>query len=376
MSLHVVIAAGGTGGHMIPGHAVALELAARGHEVTLVTDDRGLAYPGLFPNMPKHVIASASPNRSGLGAMFHTARSILDGKAAAQRLYASYQPAVVAGFGGYPSLPAMWGALSAKVPTLIHEQNAVLGRANRLLAGRVDRVATSFAQTQRMPARAEHNLVVTGNPVRLEFVAMRDLPFPAFHEDSVFRVLVIGGSQGARILSDVVPGALDLLPVGLRRRLQVTQQCRPEDIEGVRATYARLNIAADLATYMEDIPERLKWAHLVIARSGASTLAELTAAGRPAILVPLPSAVDDHQTANCRDIVAAGGARMIRQGAFTPVEVAKQIQKIALEPGALVNAAARARSLGMPDAAARLVDEIEMLGGRTPTRVVTGETQA
>lgn len=376
MSLHIVIAAGGTGGHMIPGHAVALELTARGHDVTLVTDDRGLAYPGLFPNMPKHVIASASPNRSGIGAMLHTVRSILEGKAAAQRLYASYRPAVVAGFGGYPALPAMWGAISAKVPTLIHEQNAVLGRANRLLAGRVDRVATSFAQTQRMPAKAERTLVVTGNPVRQEFVAMRELPFPAFHEDSVFRVLVIGGSQGARILSDVVPGALDLLPVSLRRRLQVTQQCRPEDIEGVRATYARLNIAADLATYMEDIPERLKWAHLVIARSGASTLAELTAAGRPAILVPLPSAVDDHQTANCRDIVAAGGARMIRQSAFTPVEVAKQIQKIALEPGALVNAAARARSLGMPDAAARLADEIEMLGGRTPTRATTGETQA
>lgn len=376
MSLHIVIAAGGTGGHMIPGHAVALELAARGHEVTLVTDDRGLAYPGLFPNMPKHVIASASPNRSGLGAVLHTMRSILEGKAAAQRLYASYRPAVVAGFGGYPALPAMWGALSAKTPTLIHEQNAVLGRANRVLAGRVDRVAASFAQTQRMPAKAERNLVVTGNPVRAEFAAMREQPFPAFHEDSVFRVLVIGGSQGARILSDVVPGALDLLPVSLRRRLQVTQQCRPEDIESVRATYARLNIAADLATYMEDIPERLKWAHLVIARSGASTLAELTAAGRPAILVPLPSAVDDHQTVNCRDIVAAGGARMIRQSAFTPVEVAKQIQKIALEPGALVNAAARARGLGVPDAASRLADEIEMLGGRTPTRAVTGVQEA
>lgn len=376
MSLHIVIAAGGTGGHMIPGHAVALELTARGHEVTLVTDDRGMAYPGLFPSMPKHVIASASPNRSGFGAVLHTVRSILEGKAASKRLYASYKPAVVAGFGGYPALPAMWGALSAKVPTLIHEQNAVLGRANRLLATRVDRVAASFAQTRLMPARAERNLVVTGNPVRPEFVAMRAQAFPAFHEDSVFRVLVIGGSQGARILSDVVPGALDLLPVSLRRRLQVTQQCRPEDIEGVRATYARLNIAADLATYMEDIPERLKWAHLVIARSGASTLAEITAAGRPAILVPLPTAVDDHQTANCQDIVAAGGARMIRQSAFTPVEVAKQIQKIALEPGALVNAAARARGLGVPDAAARLADEIEMLGGRTPTRVQTGDMQA
>lgn len=347
---------------MIPAHAVAQALRARGHDITLLTDDRGLAYPGLFPDMPKHVIASATPGR-GPASWLRSARSILDGRAAARRLFATYQPAVVAGFGGYPALPAMWAALSAGLPTLIHEQNAVLGRANRLLAGRVDVVATAFPSVARMPDKADSKLLFVGNPVRDEIAALRAEPFPDFHRDSIFRVLVIGGSQGAKILSDVVPLALEMLPVNLRRRLQVTQQCRSEDIDRVRAAYARNGIAAELATYMADIPERLRWSHLVIARSGASTLAELTVAGRPAILVPYASATDDHQTANSRQMVEAGGARMIRQAAFTPVELAKQIQKIALEPGALANAAKRARSLGEPLAASRLADHIESMAG-------------
>jgi len=193
-------------------------------------------------------------------------------------------------------------------------------------------------------------------------LALRDEEFPALTDESVFRLLVTGGSQGAHILSQVVPEGLSLLPLSLRRRLQVTQQCRAEDIERVRATYAELEIPADLATYITDMPEKLSWAHLVIARAGASTLAELTVAGRPAILIPLPSAMDDHQTANVREMVQAGGARSIPQAHFTPVELAKQIQKMAMEPGALQNAARRAWKCGRPDAARDMADLLESIG--------------
>jgi UDP-N-acetylglucosamine--N-acetylmuramyl-(pentapeptide) pyrophosphoryl-undecaprenol N-acetylglucosamine transferase len=203
---------------------------------------------------------------------------------------------------------------------------------------------------------------LVGNPVRDEVLALRDQPYPALSQDGIFRVLVTGGSQGATVLSDVVPDGLGLLPEHFRRRLQVTQQCRAEDIEEVRSKYARLGIPADLATYLSDMPDKLAWAHLVIARAGASTIAELTAAGRPAILIPLPSATDDHQTSNAREMAKAGGARMIAQRRFTPVELAKQMQKLGLDPDALANAAARARAVGRPNAARDLADLVERTG--------------
>jgi UDP-N-acetylglucosamine--N-acetylmuramyl-(pentapeptide) pyrophosphoryl-undecaprenol N-acetylglucosamine transferase len=203
---------------------------------------------------------------------------------------------------------------------------------------------------------------LVGNPVRDEVLALRDQPFPALGEDGIFRLLVTGGSQGASILSEVVPDGLALLPEHFRRRLQVTQQCRAEDIEEVRARYAALGIPADLATYLPDLPERLAWSHLVIGRAGASTIAELTAAGRPAILVPLPSATDDHQSFNAREMAKAGGARMIPQSKFTPVELAKQMQKLGLEPETLARAAERAKAVGRPDAAKDLADLVERTG--------------
>jgi UDP-N-acetylglucosamine--N-acetylmuramyl-(pentapeptide) pyrophosphoryl-undecaprenol N-acetylglucosamine transferase len=268
----------------------------------------------------------------------------------------------VIGFGGYPAFPALLAARRDRIPTLIHEQNAVLGRVNRLMASRVDAIATAYSQVERLPAKAQDKVHLVGNPVREEVKALRDQPFPPLTKDGIFRLLVIGGSQGASILSEVVPEGLALLPEHFRRRLQVTQQCREEDIETVRARYQALGIPADLATYMEDLPERLGWSHLVIARSGASTIAELTAAGRPAILVPLPSATDDHQTFNAREMARAGGARMIPQPRFTPIELAKQMQKLGLAPGALANAAERAKSAGRPDAAKDLADLVERTG--------------
>jgi UDP-N-acetylglucosamine--N-acetylmuramyl-(pentapeptide) pyrophosphoryl-undecaprenol N-acetylglucosamine transferase len=358
---HYVLAAGGTGGHMVPAHALAEELMRRGHRVALVTDDRGARIPGLFEGVQVHVLPAGRLSGGPVGWLRAT-RNIFTGRAMALRLYETFRPSAVIGFGGYPALPALLAARADKISTLIHEQNAVLGRVNRLMAGKVDAVATAYDDVQRLPAKANDKVHLVGNPVRDEVLALRELPFPAIDEDGIFRLLVTGGSQGATILSQVVPEGLALLPEHFRRRLQVTQQCREEDIERVRALYAELAIPADLATYLPDMPERLNWSHLVIARAGASTIAELTAAGRPAILVPLPSATDDHQTFNAREMAKAGGARMIAQNRFTAVELAKQMQKLALDPSALANAAARARAVGRPNAAADLADLVERTG--------------
>lgn len=358
---HFVLAAGGTGGHMLPAHAVAQELMARGHHVALVTDERGAKIPGIFGDAAVHVLPAGRMHGGPLG-WIRGLRGISVGRDMGRRMYSTFRPTAVVGFGGYPALPALLGALKDNIPTVIHEQNAVLGRVNRLLARKVNAIATAYPLVDRLKYKYEYKVHLIGNPVREEILALREEEFPPLTEESVFRLLVTGGSQGARILSDVVPEGLSMLPISLRRRLQVTQQCRAEDIERVRATYAELEIPADLATYIMDMPEKLSWAHLVIARAGASTLAELTVAGRPAILIPLPSAMDDHQTANARELVEAGGARVIKQSYFSPVELAKQMQKMALEPGALQNAARRARSCGRPDAARDMANLLESIG--------------
>ena len=354
MSRHYVLAAGGTGGHMIPAHALAEELMLRGHHAALITDERGSLIPGLF--LP------AGRLSGGPAGWLRGIRNIFTGRAMASRMYETFRPSAVIGFGGYPALPALLAARRNRIPTLIHEQNAVLGRVNRLVAGRVDAIATAYERVDRLAGKYADKTHLVGNPVRDEVLGLRDQPFPSLAEDGIFRLLVTGGSQGASILSKVVPAGLALLPEHFRRRLQVTQQCRADDIDEVRAKYAELGIPADLATYIPDLPERLGWSHLVIARAGASTIAELTAAGRPAILIPLPSATDDHQTANAREMAKAGGARMIAQKNFSPIELAKQMQKLALEPAALQTAADRARKVGRPKAASDLADLVERTG--------------
>ena len=358
---HFVLAAGGTGGHMIPAHALAGELMSRGHHVALITDERGSRIPGLFDRVPVHVLPAGRMSKNPIKA-FKAFRAIMTGRAMAMRLYETVEPSAVIGFGGYPALPALLAAHKMGIPTAIHEQNAVLGRVNRLMAGKVDAVATAYEQVDRLPSRARDKVELVGNPVRAEVLALRAEPYPPLSDDGIFRLLVTGGSQGASILGEVVPEALALLPEHFRRRLQVTQQCREEDIEDVRARYAKAEIPADLATYMEDLPARLAWSHLVIARAGASTIAELTAAGRPAILVPLPSATDDHQTANAREMAKSGGARVSAQSRFNPVELGKQMQKLGLAPQALANAAARAASVGHPLATQKLADLVERIG--------------
>lgn len=358
---HFVLAAGGTGGHMMPAHALAAELMRRGHRVALITDDRGARIPGLFDGAQTHILP-AGRVRGGPAGWMKAGRNIMAGRDMARRLYEVFEPSAVVGFGGYPALPALLAAFKDGIPTAIHEQNAVLGRVNRLVARKVDAIATAYPVVERLRGKYADKTHLVGNPVREVVKALRDEPFPALTADSVFRILVTGGSQGASVLSEVVPEGLGLLPLTFRRRLQVTQQCRPEDIEQVRERYAALGIPADLATYLPDLPERLGWSHLVIGRAGASTIAELTVAGRPAILVPYPSAADNHQVANAREMHDAGGARSILQHRFTAVEFAKQMQKLALEPNALINAAKRARACGRPNATEDLADLVESLG--------------
>lgn len=361
-SRHFVLAAGGTGGHLTPAFALAHELERRGHHVALITDERGEAIPGKPDFLTTHVLPAGRFGKNPLkwpGGIV----AVLKGRGMAKRVYANFQPSAVVGFGGYPALPAVLGAHSMGIPTVIHEQNAVLGRVNRLMAGRVDAIALSYPDVDRLKPKHENKVVLVGNPVRPGVLALRDEPFPAFTEDGLFRVLVTGGSQGARVLSEVVPDGLSMLAPALRARLQVTQQCRPEDLETVRARYAGHDIPAELGSYFEDMAARLADAHLFIGRAGASTIAELTAVGRPAILVPLPIATDDHQAANVREMVKAGGARSIRQHNFTAKELAKQINAMAQRPETLANAAHGAWNCGRPDAAKDLADLVEGFGG-------------
>jgi UDP-N-acetylglucosamine--N-acetylmuramyl-(pentapeptide) pyrophosphoryl-undecaprenol N-acetylglucosamine transferase len=250
-----------------------------------------------------------------------------------------------------------------RIPTVLHEQNAVLGRVNRLLAGDAEAVAIAFEQVERLKPGYKDKTVLVGNPVREEVARLGELPYPPFDDLAPLKILVTGGSQGATVLGNVVPEGLGRLQPSLRRRLQIVQQCRADDIERVRARYAELGIPAELMTYIEDMPDKLADAHLVIGRAGASTIAELTAAGRPAILIPFAAATDDHQTVNAREMTKAGGARTIQQGDFTPDVLARQIEALAIDPLALSNAAGRALSVGRPHAARDLADLVERVGG-------------
>jgi UDP-N-acetylglucosamine--N-acetylmuramyl-(pentapeptide) pyrophosphoryl-undecaprenol N-acetylglucosamine transferase len=361
ISKHFVLAAGGTGGHMVPAHALAAELIRRGHHVALITDARGAKIPGLFEGVEVHTLPAGRITKSPLS-WFPGWRAIQRGRMMSYNLFKEFGPSAVVGFGGYPAFPALLGAKRGGVPTVVHEQNAVLGRVNRLVGPWVNAIATSYPDTQRMKDAWAAKTHLVGNPVRAEVIKIREQDFPPLDDNGIFRILVTGGSQGAGVLSRVVPDGLAMLPLNFRRRLQVTQQCRAEDIDGVRERYAQLGIPADLNTYMADLPERLSWSHLVIARAGASTIAELTAAGRPAILIPLPSAMDDHQTVNVREMVDAGGARAIAESEFTPVELAKQMQKLGLDAVGLANAAKRAWGCGRPDATRHLADLVESMG--------------
>jgi len=347
---------------MIPAHALGAELKRRGHGVMLITDDRGARFPGLFEGVPVHILPAGRLGGGPIG-WLKALKAVARGRAEAKRLYREHQPDAVVGFGGYPAFPALLAASALRIPTALHEQNAVLGRVNRLLAGEAEAIGTAYERIERLKPKYANKTVLVGNPVRAEIARLGELPFPPFDETAPLKILVTGGSQGATVLGKVVPAGLGMLEPALRRRLQVVQQCRPEDIGQVRAQYAELGIPAELVTYIEDMAAKLADAHLFIGRAGASTIAELTAAGRPAILIPFAAATDDHQTANAREMSEAGGARTIQQSSFTPDVLARQIEAMAADPLALNNAASRALSVGRPHAARDLADVVERVGG-------------
>ncbi|HZB93208.1 MAG TPA: undecaprenyldiphospho-muramoylpentapeptide beta-N-acetylglucosaminyltransferase, partial [Stellaceae bacterium] len=322
MSQLIVLAAGGTGGHLFPAEALARELMGRGCRIALVTDRRGQAFGDKLPGVALHRIR-AGRFGTGLVSKVVGIAELALGTLEAGRLLRSLAPAAAVGFGGYPSVPTMLAAARQNLPTVIHEQNAILGRANRLLAPRVRRIATAFPELGGMREADRARVVLTGNPVRPAIAALRGAPYRAPEEDGAFDILILGGSQGARALSQVVPAAFALMPEALRRRLRVTQQARAEDLEGVRRAHRASGVAAELAPFFNDVPERLARAHLVISRAGASTMAELAMVGRPAILVPYPHAADDHQTANARALEKAGGAWVVPQAEFTAAALAE-----------------------------------------------------
>ncbi len=362
----IVLAAGGTGGHLFPAQALGAELLRRGHEVALITDRRGHGYEDRFEGIAVHRVPAASPTGAGIFGQFLAMTELARGTFAARRLLKTLRPRAVVGFGGYPSLPTLWAATRAGLPSLVHEQNALLGRVNRLLARRVDAIALSHAQTAGLPPDLRAEVAVTGNPVRAPILAVREVSYAPPGSDGPIRLLILGGSQGARILSQVVPAALAALPPGLRRRLDVTQQCRAEDLPSVRQAYGESGIAAALSPFIEDVPARLAATHLCITRAGAGTVAELTVAGRPAVLVPYLHAADDHQSANAKALAAAGAASLLPQAEFTPETLARRLEGLLGEPAALTAMAQAARALGRPQATHALADLV--------TRIAIGST--
>ena len=360
-SKSVLLAAGGTGGHLFPAQALAEELQRRGIAVDLVTDMRGDRYGTGFParqiyRVPAATLAGRSP-----AAMARTALMLARGLVAAIRLLGQLKPSVVVGFGGYPTYPPLKAANLRRIPTAVHEQNAVLGRANRMLAKGVTRIATSFETTRLLGPELQPKMTLTGNPVRSTVIEAAQQPYTKPEPGAPIELVVFGGSQGARYFSEAVPPALAALTPDVRGRLNVVQQARAEDVETVVAAYRDAGIRAEVAAFFRDLPRRIAAAHLVIARSGASTVAELTVIGRPSILVPLPHALDNDQLQNAQRLAESGAAWCIEQKHLSPARLAGDIGILLGDPDGLAAAAAAAKQLGRPDAVGRLADLVMAL---------------
>jgi len=350
----VLLAAGGTGGHLFPAQALAEALIKRGATIDLATDVRTAHFQ--FPARNVHLIPSATVRGRNPIALARTAALLTLGTAKAWTMLGRVRPAAVVGFGGYPTVPPLLAAALRGIPTVLHEQNGVMGRANRLLASRVTKIATGFRTLTKLDPRLNNKIAFTGNPVRREVIAAAATPFAPPQPGGKLNLLVFGGSQGARVMAEIVPPAIERLAADLRARLSVVQQARAEDLDTVRGAYARLGVAADCAPFFSDLPVRMAVAHLVISRSGASTVAELSAIGRPAILVPLPHSLDQDQFVNAGVLAHAGAALRIEQRDLTPERLASEIAALAGDPARLVAMAQAAKAAGTLDAAERLAD--------------------
>jgi UDP-N-acetylglucosamine--N-acetylmuramyl-(pentapeptide) pyrophosphoryl-undecaprenol N-acetylglucosamine transferase len=352
----ILLAAGGTGGHLFPAEALGVELIKRGFRVRLATDARALRYSGLFTRDMIDVVPSETVRGRNPLSLARTGITLLRGAAVAFNLIRRLKPIAVVGFGGYPTLPPLIAARLTGTPSVIHEANAVLGRANRFLSGYASAIATALPGVfDRDPALAGKSTTV-GTPMRPAVLAAAAVPYAAPQADEPFRLLVVGGSQGARVMSDIVPGAIERLDPALRGRLVLTQQVRDEDSSRVRAVYERLGVNTELAPFFTDLPARLATNHLIVSRSGAGTVAELAAIGRPSILVPLPGSIDQDQFANAGVLADANGALRISQSEFTSERLGQEIAALAAAPQRLAAMAAKARTVGRLDAAERLAD--------------------
>ena len=355
-ALSVMLAAGGTGGHLFPAFALAEELQRRGVAVDLMTDMRGDRYGSGFPARNVYKVPAATlAGRSPLAAA-RTAWSLANGTRAAYAILRKVKPSAIIGFGGYPTFPPLVAARLLGVPSAIHEQNAVLGRANKMLARRVNAIATSFERTKYLDGGFGKPVCMTGNPVRHSVIEAASALFQSPEPQGEFRILVFGGSQGARFFSDIVPAALAALNAAMRARLRVVQQVRDEDLGRVRQSYAESRIKAEAGTFFKDLPARMAASHLIIGRAGASTVAELTVIGRPALLVPLPHALDNDQLNNALRLAESGGGWCIEQKNLGAQRLTAEIDNLMAEPQKLAAAAEAAKRSGRPDAVVRLAD--------------------
>ena len=357
----IVVAAGGTGGHLFPAFSLAEELQRRGYAVELMTDMRGDRYGSGFPARAVHKVPSATLKGRSPFALAKTGTTLARGVRQAYAILGRIKPAAVIGFGGYSTFPPLLAARLRKIPTVLHEQNAVMGRANRMLARRATAIAASFEGTKSLEPEIRAKLTVTGNPVRQIVIDWSHQPYVAPDLVNPIRLLVFGGSQGARYFSESVPPALALLPADLRQRLSIVQQCREEDLASVQEAYARAQIAASLAAFFPNLPEIMAASHLVIARAGASSVAELAVMGRPSVLVPLPHALDNDQLQNATRLAELGGCWCMEQKALSPERLAQLLEQLFREPARLSAAAQAARQVGRPDAVQRLADLVEKL---------------
>jgi UDP-N-acetylglucosamine--N-acetylmuramyl-(pentapeptide) pyrophosphoryl-undecaprenol N-acetylglucosamine transferase len=359
----ILLAAGGTGGHLFPAEALAIELMKRGFRVRLATDSRALRYTGLFSRDTIDVVPSETVRGRNPLSLARTGLMLAAGMAVALNLVRRLEPAAVVGFGGYPTLPPLIAARLLRVPGVIHEANAVPGRANRFLSRRVSAIATSLSGVLDRDPELASKTTTVGMPLRPAILAASGVKFAVPDTTGPFRLLVTGGSQGARVMADIVPGAIEKLEPALWSRLVLTQQVREEDMARVRAVYDRLKINAELAPFFNDLPARLAANHLIISRSGAGTVSELAAIGRPSVLVPLPGSIDQDQFANAGVLSEAHGALRIPQSAFTSDRLAADISALAAEPSRLAAMAAAARTVGRLDAAERLADLVVKVAG-------------
>lgn len=350
----VLLAAGGTGGHLFPAEALSHALTQAGLRVALVTDHRAIEFASGFPAEIVRAVPSATPSGRSLLARLDAAWRIARGVWAARALIHDLKPAMVIGFGGYPTVPPILAAAMMGLPTIIHEQNAVIGRANRFLSHRVTAIATGFAKVGGLKASLARKCVHVGNPVRPAVTHAAHTPWQAPEPGGSLQVVVFGGSQGARVMADVVPPAVEQLSEQERARLIIVQQARMEDDNRVQTTYARAGVRAEIASFFQDLPARLASAHLVVSRSGASTVAELSVIGRPSILVPLPGALDQDQAANARSLVEIGAAIALPQAEFTPNRLAAELRRLLADPTSLTPMAMAAKSAGIANGAERL----------------------